>query len=67
MLLVSGGFRWFLVLETTINRRVTTSQFEIYLISDQNSHLLSQNVFFQSIIYPTEKTIHWNKQHFGMR
>ena len=28
-----------------INMRVTTSQYEIYLISGQNSHLLSQNVF----------------------
>ena len=44
--------------------RVTTSQ---YKISGKNSHLLSQNVFLQSIIYPSEKTIHWNKQHFGMR
>ena len=34
--------------------RVTTSQCEIYLISCQNSHLLSQNVFLQRIIYPTE-------------
>ena len=50
-----------------INMRVTTSQYEIYLISGQNSHLLSQNVFLQSIIYSTEKTIHWNKQHFCMR
>ena len=32
----------------------------------QKSHLLSQNVFLQSIIYPSEKKIHWNKQHFGM-
>ena len=44
-----------------ISMRVTTFQYEIYLISDQNSHLLSQNVFLQSIIYSTEKTIHWNK------
>ena len=50
-----------------INMRVTTSQYEIYLISGQNSHLLSQNVFLQSIIYSTEKTIHWNKQHFCTR
>ena len=51
-----------------INMRVTTSQHEIYLISGQNSHLLSQNVFLdQSTIYPTEKTFHWNKQHLGMR
>ena len=28
--------------------------------------MLSQNVFLQSIIYPSEKKIHWNKQHFGM-
>ena len=33
----------------------------------QKSHLLSQNVFLQSVIYPSEKKkIHWNKQHFGM-
>ena len=50
-----------------INMRVTTSQYEIYLISGQNSHLLSQNVFLQSIIYSTEKTIHWNKRHVCMR
>ena len=31
--------------------RVTTSQYEIYLIRGQNSHLLRQNVFLQSIIY----------------
>ena len=43
---------------------VTTSQYEI---SSKNSHLLSQKVFLWSIIYPSEKTIHWNKQHFGMR
>ena len=43
---------------------VTTSQFEI---SGKNSHLLSQKVFLRSIIYPSVKTIHWNKQHFGMR
>ena len=43
---------------------VTTSQYEI---SGKNSHLLSQKVFLRSIIYPSEKTIHWNKQHFGMR
>ena len=36
-------------------------------ISDKNSPLLSQKVFLRSIIYPSEKTIHWNKQHFGMR
>ena len=40
-----------------INMRVTTSQYEIYLISGQNSHLPSQNVFFQSVIYSTKKTI----------
>ena len=39
---------------------VTTSQYEI---SGKNSHLLSQNVFLQSIIYPSEKTIYWNKRH----
>ena len=51
-----------------INMRVTTSQYEIYLIlSSQNSHLRSQNVFLQSIIYSTEKTIHWNKRHVCMR
>ena len=50
-----------------INTRVTTSQYEIYLISGQNSHLLSQNVFLQSIIYSTEKIIHWNKRHVSMR
>ena len=50
-----------------INIHVMTSEFEIYLMSGQNSHLLSQNVFLQSIIYPTKKTIHWNKQYFGMR
>ena len=43
---------------------VTTRQYEI---SRKNSHLLSQKVFLWSIIYPSEKTIHWNKQHFGMR
>ena len=42
---------------------VTTSQHEI---SGKNSHLLSQKVFVRSIIYPSEKTIHWNKHHFGM-
>ena len=40
-----------------INMRVTTSQYEIYLISSQNSHLFGQNVFLQSIIYPTKKRI----------
>ena len=40
-----------------INMRVTTSQYEIYLISGQNSHLPSQNVFLQSVIYSTKKTI----------
>ena len=50
-----------------INIHVMTSEFEIYLMSGQNSHLLSQNVFLQSIIYLTKKTIHWNKQYFGMR
>ena len=40
-----------------INMRVTTSQYEIYLISGQNSHLPSQNVFRQSVIYSTKKTI----------
>ena len=38
-----------------------------FKISDQNSHLLSQNVFLQSIIYPTKKIVHWNKQHFGSK
>ena len=38
-----------------------------YKISGKNSHLFSQNVFVQSIIYQSEETIHWNKQHFGMR
>ena len=34
----------------------------------QNSHLLSQNVFFRGIIYPPEpEKCHWNKQHFSMR
>ena len=33
-------------------------------IRGNNSHLLSQNVFDQSIIYQSEKTIHWNMQHF---
>ena len=35
----------------------------------QESHLISQNVFLQSIIYPSEKKKkkYWNKQHFGMR
>ena len=38
-----------------------------YKISSKNSHLLSQNVFVQSIIYQSEKTIiHWNKQHFAI-
>ena len=40
-----------------INTRVTTSQYEIYLISGQNSHLPSQNVFLQSVIYSTKRTI----------
>ena len=40
-----------------INMLVTTSQYEIYLISGQNSHLPSQNVFLQSVIYSTKKTI----------
>ena len=40
-----------------INMHVTTSQYEIYLISDQNSHLSSQNVFLQSVIYSTKKTV----------
>ena len=43
---------------------VTTSQYEI---SSKNSHLLSQKVLLRSIIYPSEKTIYWNRQHFGMR
>ena len=43
---------------------VATSQYEI---SSKNSHLLSQKVFLRSIIYPSEKTIHRKKQHFGMR
>ena len=43
---------------------VTTSRYEI---SGKNSHLFSQKVFLRSIIHPAEKTIHWNKQHFGMR
>ena len=47
-----------------INMHVTTSQYDI---SSKNSHLLSQNVFLQSIIYPSDKKIHLNKQHFGMR
>ena len=38
-----------------------------YKKSGKNSHVLSQNVFVQSIIYQSEKTIHWNKQHFGMK
>ena len=50
-----------------INMRFTSCQYEIYLISGQNSQLLTENVLLQSIIYPTEKTIHWNKQHFCMR
>ena len=32
----------------------------------QKSHLLSQNVFLQSIIYPSGKKNYWNKQHFSM-
>ena len=43
------------------------SQYEIFIISGQNSPLLSQNVFLQSILYPTKNIIHFNKQHFGMR
>ena len=31
----------------------------VYLISGQNSHLFSRNVFLQSIIYPTKKA--WGK------
>ena len=42
--------------------RVTTFQ----LTKRQKSHLLSQNVFLQSIIYPPWKKIYWNKQHFSM-
>ena len=44
-----------------IDMRVTTSHaitIYIFEISGQNSHLLSQNVFLQSIIYPTKKTVH---------
>ena len=26
-----------------------------------------QNGFLQSLIYPSEKTIYWNKQHFGVK
>ena len=37
--------------------RVTTSQYEIYLISGQKLHLLSQNVFLQSIIYVLDREI----------
>ena len=40
-----------------IDMRVTTSQYEIYLISSQNSRLPSQNVFLQSVIYSTKKEI----------
>ena len=40
-----------------INMRVATSQYEIYLITGQNSHLPSQNVFLQSVIYSTKRTI----------
>ena len=40
-----------------INMRVTTSQYEIYLISGQNSHLPSQNVFLQNVMYSTERAI----------
>ena len=43
---------------------VTTSHYET---SGKNSHLLSQNVLLQSIISPSEETIHWDKQYFGMR
>ena len=51
-----------------INMRVTTSQYEIYLISGQNPHLLSQNVFLQRIIYSVDReNIHWNKQQFCVR
>ena len=39
--------------------RDTTFQFEI---RGKNHTLI-----YIIIIYPTEKTIHWNKQHFGMR
>ena len=35
--------------------RVTTSQYEIYFKKDQNSHLLSQNVFLQSKIYSVDR------------
>ena len=38
------------VLNKFPNMRATTSEYEIYLISGQNSHLPSQNVFFQSVI-----------------
>ena len=47
----------FVVLNKFPNMRATTSQYEIYLISGQNSHLPSQNVFLQSVIYSTKKTI----------
>ena len=40
-----------------INMLVSTSQYEIYLISGQNLHLPSQNDFLQSVIYSTKKTI----------
>ena len=46
--------------------RVTTSQYEIYLISGKNSHLLSQNVSLQSVIYSKKKTIilAWGKSRY---
>ena len=44
-----------------INMRVTTSHYEIYLITGQNSHLPSQNVFLQSLIYSTKRTIIWHE------
>ena len=50
------------ILKEVENQCVTTSQYEM---RGKNLHLLSQNVFLRSIIYPSEKTIHWNKQHFG--
>ena len=47
---------------------VTVKQWPTFTVwnKQQKSHLLSQNVFLQSINYPSEKKIPWNKQHFGM-
>ena len=44
-----------------INMRVTTSQYEVHLISGQNSHLPSQNVFLQSESTRQRKQLFWHE------